>query len=196
MCKTKAILILLFFGFFAVTLQAQNGYTYGTVVGGEVETKNVTSFLQDNEEGYRIILVNSTRSRGSQGMQGGGNQSSGGVQLLDVPTDTDYLELLLEYANLNPRYIRKNKIKILRIDDPGDPPFLSKDIERYWTSYNFKKEYKKGGPFSTVQPGDIIFIQGKGLINRPFFDPLNDIRFLLSIPSIALSVVTVYNAFN
>ena len=168
----------------------QDDYTYGTVIGGEKETQNVQSFLDTNEEGIRVTLINSARR--STRSQGGGG-SNRGVQIYNVPKDTDYLELLVFKAGINPRYIRQNKIKILRIDSTGAPPYRSEHIERYWTTHDFSEEYEEGGPFSLVQPGDIIIVQGRGLINRPFFDPISDIRFLLSLSSLALSAISVYN---
>lgn len=185
-------LLILTISTFTATAQ-QNDYTYGTVIGGEKSGQNVQSFLDTNEEGVRITLINSA---GSSTRSQGGNQGGRGVQIYNVPKDTDYLELLVFIAGINPRYIRQNKIKILRIDSTGGPPYLSKNIHRYWTTYDFDDEYDEGGPFTRVQPGDIIIVQGRGLINRPFFDPISDIRFLLSLSSLALSAISVYNILN
>lgn len=172
------------------SIAQQDNYTYGTVIGGEGENENVQSLLDTNEEGVRVTLINSaSRTSRSQG----NNRSGSGVQMYNVPKDTDYLELLVFIAGINPRYIRQGKIKILRIDSAGSPPYRSENIERYWTAHDFSEEYEKGGPFSLVQPGDIIIVQGRGLINRPFFDPISDIRFLLSLSSLALSALSLYN---
>lgn len=180
----------------------QDAYQYGTVIGSEDESDNVQSFLQENEEGIRVTLINSSGSmgggigRGGLGGAGGsGSGGRGGVQIFNVPKDTDYLELLVFNARLNPRHIRKNKIKIIRVKQTGPPPFLSEDIERYWTSYNFKKDYKEGGPFPTLEPHDIVIVQRKGFFNRPFFDPLTDVTFLVSLSSITLSIFAITNAF-
>lgn len=196
------ILIIPFF-FSAGFLYGQDAYKYGSVIGSEDESDNVQSFLQENEEGIRVTLINSSGSmgggigRGGIGGAGGSGRGgrSGGVQIFNVPKDTDYLELLVFNARLNPRHIRKNKIKIIRVEDAGPPPFLSENIERFWTSYNFKKDYKEGGPFPTLEPHDIVIVQRKGLFNRPFFDPLTDVTFLISLSSITLSIFAITNAF-
>jgi hypothetical protein len=185
-------LIGLVFGTQKVT--AQDAYAYGTVVGGEEEDQLAQSYLQENEEGYRITLIYSQGGLGTTSRGSSNRQNS--VRLMNVPKDTDYLELFVYYANINPRFIRKGKIKIFRVKDAGPIPYMSENIERYWTEYNFKKQYDKGGPFDKVQPGDIIIVQQKGLINRPFFDPISDLRFILTLPSLALSIFTLYNAFK
>ena len=87
--------------------------------------------------------------------------------------------------------VRKNKIKILRVKEAGPSPYKSSTIQRYWTKYNFGKQYKKGGPFDLLQPGDIVVVQSKGLFARPFFDPLNDVTFLIGIPALVLSTVQI-----
>lgn len=187
--------VILFFVLLIIPIcsEAQiDDYTYGTVIGGNEGSGNdrVTSLLDNNEEGIRVTLINSGgRASGNVRRSSG----SGGVQIYDVPRDTDYFELIVFIAGINPRYIRKGKIQILRIDSAGTPPYLSKNIKRYWTEYDFAEDYDRGGPFDVIQPGDIIIVQGKGLINRPFFDPIADIRFLLSLSSLALSVISVYN---
>lgn len=178
-----------------LTVDAQDAYQYGTVIGSEDDNQNVMSFLQRNEEGIRVTLIQSTGTLNS--IRGGGGQGQGrnqNVQLLDVPKDTDYLELLVFNARLNPRFIRKNRIQIIRVEESGPPPFKSENIERYWTSYNFKEDYKQGGPFPLLQPGDIVIVQRKGLFNRPFFDPLTDISFLITLTSLTVSVAAITNA--
>ena len=184
----------------ALTVYAQDTYQYGTVIGSEDDNQNVRSFLQRNEEGIRVTLIQSTGTlnsiRGSGFGSGGQGQSRNqNVQLLDVPQDTDYLELLVFNARLNPRFIRKNRIQIIRVEESGPPPFKSETSERYWTSYNFKEDYKQGGPFPLLQPGDIVIVQRKGLFNRPFFDPLTDISFLITLTSLTVSVAAITNAF-
>jgi hypothetical protein len=193
LCVIVLISISIAIGF-SIETTAQNAYEYGTVVGGDESNISTNSFLQTNEEGYQITLINS--SGGVNAGSGGSSQSGQNVKIINVPKDTDYLELLVFYAKLNPRFIRKNKIKIYRVEDAGPAPYLSKNINRYWTEYNFREQYKKGGPFDKVKPGDIIFVQRKGLLNRPIFDPLSDLRFILTLPSLALSVYTLYNAFK
>jgi len=183
--------------------QAQDTYGYGTVVGNEEEAQNVTSYLQSLEEGIKVTLINSRGSIGGIGGRGigagigggSGNRGGGGVQIFHVPKDTDYLELLVFNAGLNPRFIRKNKIKLLRVKDTGPPPFYSRSIERYWASYDFKEDYKQGGPFPTLKPHDIVIVQQKGFFNRPFFDPLTDVSFLITLSSLTLSIFAISNAF-
>ncbi|MGM0589097.1 MAG: hypothetical protein ACQETE_11815 [Bacteroidota bacterium] len=189
-----AILLIVLFSLGCPSTWAQDAYEYGTVVGGEDKLIGSNNYLQENEEGYQITLINSSGGVSVRGSSS--NRRGSQVQIINVPKDTDYLELLVYYANLNPRFIRKNKIKIYRVKDAGQPPYKSENIKRYWTEYNFQKQYDNGGPFDEVQPGDIIFVQRKGLINRPIFDPLNDLKFILTLPSLALSVFTVYNAFK
>lgn len=180
---------------------AQDTYQYGTVIGSENDNQNIRSFLQRNEEGIRVTLIQSSgsfsniRNNGIGG--GGGNQNNGRnqmVQLFNVPQDTDYLELLVFNARINPRFIRKNKIQIIRVEDSGPPPFKSENLERYWTSYNFKDDYKEGGPFPLLEPGDIVIVQRKGFFNRPFFDPLTDLSFLITLTSLTVSVAAISNA--
>lgn len=177
---------------------SQSNYGYGTVIGGQDKTSNATqaqSMLMDNEEGVRVVLVRSSGGGLRLNQIGGQQGAGGGVRILDVPKDTDYLELIMFYANIDPRSIRKDKIKILRVASTGTAPYFSKDIQRYWTSYNFEDQYERGGPFELVRPGDIIIIEGRGLFNRPFFDPLTDITFLLTLPTLLLSILSVYNTF-
>lgn len=185
-------------------LYSQSNYGYGSVIGGQktkVSAGNARSLLDDNEEGVRVILIQ-TRGGGLAGLGriGGGGAMAGGamgggVQIMDVPKDTDYLELLVFYANIDPRGIRKDKFKILRVASTGKAPYLSKDLQRYWTTYNFKKEYERGGPFELVRPYDIIIIEPRGILNREFFDPITDITFLLTLPTIVFSFISVYNTF-
>jgi hypothetical protein len=177
---------------------AQSNYGYGTVIGGQDKSSNSVqsqSMLMDNEQGVRVVLVRSNGGGLRLNQMGGQQGATGGVRILDVPKDTDYLELIMFYANIDPRSIRKNKIKILRVASTGAAPYFSKDIQRYWTTYNFETEYERGGPFELVRPGDIIIIEARGLFNRPIFDPLTDITFLLTLPTILLSVLSVYNTF-
>ena len=91
--------------------------------------------------------------------------------------------------------VRKDKFKILRVASTGQDPYLSKNIQRYWTSYNFGEQYNRGGPFDLVRPYDIIIVQQRGLFNREFFDPMTDITFLLTLPTFVYSIITVYNTF-
>lgn len=176
---------------------AQTKYGYGSVIGGQNRTEDgVTgkSYLDENQEGVRVIVIQS-RGSGAGGIRAGGAGGSAGVSIYDVPKDTDYLELLIFYANMNPRTIRKDKIKILRVASTGISPYLSKDIQRYWTSYNFKEQYLRGGPFDLVRPYDIIIVEQRGIFNREIFDPLTDITFLLTLPTLVFSIISVYNTF-
>lgn len=168
---------------------------YGSVIGGLDEDQYATSFLDENEQGVRVTVIISTGIGGGGGLlrAGGGR---GGVQVLDIPSDTDYLELILNYVGVDPRRLRKGKIQILRIKEVGGKPYMSEEIKREWNKYNFKKQYKRGGPFDLVQPGDIIIIQNKGLFNRPAFDFLADFRFILSLPALALSTFLLIQAFR
>lgn len=193
-------------------------YDYGTVIGGADESRyGGRSFLRDNEEGMRITLIRSTppgRIGGSR-MLGGGSRSggdfqiggtggggggasgpSGNVDIYEVPVDTDYLELLVFYAGLDPRRIRQSRIRVLRVDSTGAPPYYSEEIHRSWTSHNFREEYRQGGPFETLEPGDIVIVEGRGILNRPFFDPIADINFLITLPTLVLSFVSIYRLFQ
>ncbi len=192
MLNVVALLLITFF----ITVQnltAQSSYGYGTVIGGQSISSDgvkAQNFINDNEEGIRVVFI---QSRGSIG----GIRSGGGgvVRMLDVPKDTDYLELIMLYTGLDPRSLRKDKFKILRVASTGQDPYLSKNIQRYWTSYNFGEQYNRGGPFDLVRPYDIIIVQQRGLFNREFFDPMTDITFLLTLPTFVYSIITVYNTF-
>lgn len=186
--------LLLTFFFISNIAQAQSIYGYGTVIGGlEADGQlNSKNFLLDNEEGIRVLLIQSSGSGFNARGAGGG----GAVQILDVPKDTDYLELLVFYARINPRQIRKDEIQILRLAATGNTPHLSKNLQRYWTTYNFQDQYDRGGPFDLVRPGDIIIVQARGIFNRPFFDPLTDLNFLISLSTLAFTTVTLYNTFT
>ncbi len=189
-------------------------YGYGSVIGGSNDSGyGGRSFLRDNEEGMRITLIRSTPpgriggsrllgSSGDTGIRIGGTGTSGSsgpggnVQIYEVPVDTDYLELLVFYARLDPRRIRQSRIRILRVDSTGAPPYYSEEIHRSWTSHNFREEYRQGGPFETLEPGDIVIVEGRGLFNRPFFDPISDINFLITLPTLVLSFVSIYRLFD
>ena len=153
-----------------------------------------TSFVQENEEGVRVVFIQS-RGSGFGINNNGGGGGGGGVKILEVPKDTDYLELIMFYSGIDPRGLRKDKIKILRVASTGQNPYLSKNTQRYWTSYNFGEQYDRGGPFDLVRPYDIIIVQQRGLFNREIFDPITDINFLLTLPTFIFSIVTVYNTF-
>jgi hypothetical protein len=196
--KSLSFLFIIYFtNLIVVNCYSQSTYGYGTVIGGQNNSKNLgsaQSFINDNEEGIRIVLIQS-RGSGVGGLRNNNSGGGSGVRMLEVPKDTDYLELLLFYANLDPRLIRKDKFQILRLASTGQSPYLSKDTQRYWTTYNFEKQYEQGGPFDLVRPFDIIIIQQRGLFNREFFDPMTDITFLLTLPTFLFSIVTVYNTF-
>lgn len=167
-------------------------YGYGTVIGGERSTRySASTYLAPQEEGMRIVLI---RSRGSA--RGGGGGLGGAVQIYEVPRDTDFLELLVFYGRMDPRHIRQGKIRILRIEETGPPPFLSESIHRYWTEYSFRQEYRNGGPFTLLEPGDIIIVEGRGLFNRRIFDPISDINFILGLPALYFSIVSFYQLFR
>ena len=208
MFKRIFVSVLLFVVFPFAFSSAQTSYGYGTVIGGDLDQapggSRVQSFLQENEEGMQVTLIVSS-GRGFQGGIGGGLLGVGGggvggqggaARIFYVPRDTDYLELLVFYAGQDPRFLRKNKIKILRVKEAGPSPYQSSTIKRYWTKYNFNKQYKKGGPFDLLQPGDIVVVQTKGLFNRPFFDPLNDVTFLIGLPALAISTVQIIRLFR
>lgn len=186
---------LLLFGLVFVSIQAfsQTNYGYGTVIGGQQTNEKSTSsnMLNNNEQGIRVVLIRSSGS-GIGSIRGG---VGGGVRTFDVPIDTDYFELIMFYANIDPRSIRKDEFQILRVASTGASSYLSKDIQRYWTTYNFEEQYNRGGPFDLIRAGDIIVIQGRGLFNRPIFDPLTDVTFLLTLPTVLLSVISLYNTF-
>ncbi len=215
--------VLLVWGMSLATCQQLHAqgqdYGYGSVIGGSDESRyGGRSFLRDNEEGMRITLIRSTPpgrigsgrmlgggGSGTDGVQFGGGGSGGGgsssapsgnVDIYEVPTDTDYLELLVFYAGLDPRRIRQSQIRILRVDSTGAPPFYSEEIHRSWTSHNFREEYRQGGPFETLEPGDIVIVEGRGILNRPFFDPIADINFLITVPTLVLSFVSIYRLFQ
>lgn len=193
MHKLTIGILIVFFGVIqAADAQPQRGdYGYGTVIGGERSKYSANSFLATHDEGMRITVIQSRGSaRGSTGS--GGGQVGGGVQIYEVPRDTDFLELLVFYSRLDPRQIRQRKIRILRLEETGPPPFYSKDVHRYWTEYNFREEYRDGGPFTVLEPGDIIIVEGRGIFNRRVFDPLADINFLLGLPTVALSIISLY----
>lgn len=190
----RRVILTFIIGLIFADLSAQNR-GFGTVIGGIEENNSSLSFLGDNEVGVRVIVIVSAGGGGVNNQQMMA-QGAGQVQILDVPTDTDYLELLLVYLRLDPRWLRKNKFRILRVAEAGDKPYLSKNIKREWTSYSFKPEYKSGGPFSTVQPGDIIIIERKGLFNRPFFDFLVDLRFLISLATFVTTTLIIYRTLK
>gem|GEM_PF-6862326 len=177
-----------------IQAQSFDSYGFGSVIGGDTRKSglNATSFLEDNEQGIRVVLVRS-QSSGVGSLRG--SRGGGGIQIYDIPKDTDYLELIMFYAKMDPRSIHKKKIKILRVKSTGDKPYLSENTYRYWTSHNFEEEYERGGPFETLRPGDIVIIEGRGIFNRPFFDPLTDINFLLTLPTLVLSFLSLYNTF-
>lgn len=177
----------------SVFAQVINDYGYGSVIGGEKSVGSIgaKSLIGSNEQGIRVVLIRS-QSQGISSLRGGGN-SGGGVQIFEVPKDTDFLELLVFYAGIDPRGIHQNNVKLLRVKSTGTKPYNSMDIHRYWTKYNFKNEYDLGGPFELLRPGDIVIVEGRGLFNRPFFDPLTDINFLLTLPTLILSVLSLYN---
>jgi hypothetical protein len=157
------------------------------VIGsGGVET-TALSFLKQNEQGVRVSVITTRGLAMTGGIGGVGGGQNMNVRQLDVPTDTDYLELLVFYLRMDPRMIRKSKIKLLRIEKTGQAPYRSSEIKRIWTHYNFQKQYNTGGPFDLVQPGDIIIIEEKGILNREYFDFLADVRFLVSLPTLILS---------
>lgn len=190
----KLILSLFLLFAFSEVSNAQNRgntYGYGTVIGGETSrgNYNANSFLSRNQEGMRITVIQSRGSaRGAQGSGGIG----GGVQIYEVPRDTDFLEMIVFYSRLDPRQIRQRKIRILRLEETGPPPFYSETIKRTWTQYNFRSEYRDGGPFTVLKPGDIIIVEGRGIFNRRIFDPLADINFLLGLPTVVLSAISLY----
>lgn len=188
--------ILLVTGLSEGHAQSFDSYGFGSVIGGDERESGLSAqnFLEDNEQGMRVVLVRS-QSSGIGSLRGGGAQRGGGVQIFDIPKDTDYLELIMFYAKMDPRSIHKKKIKILRVKATGDKPYLSENTYRYWTSHNFEEEYERGGPFETLKPGDIVIIEGRGIFNRPFFDPLTDINFLLTLPTLVLSFISLYNTF-
>lgn len=189
----RKIFLLFAVIFVNIPAYSQMNYGYGTVIGGQQtnEKSLSTNLLNNNEQGIRVVLIRSTGS-GISGMRTG---TGGAVRTFDVPIDTDYLELIMFYANIDPRSIRKDEFQILRVASTGASSYLSKDIQRYWTTYNFEKQYDRGGPFDLVRAGDIIVIQGRGLFNRPIFDPLTDVTFLLTLPTVVLSVISLYNTF-
>jgi hypothetical protein len=185
--KIKPALAALFF----ISVLAANVYAqqlpYGVVIGSGGTETPVQSFLKQNEQGIRVSVIRTRGLAMTGGIVGVGGAQNMNVLQLDVPTDTDYLELLLFYLRMDPRMIRKNKIKLLRIEKTGQAPYRSAEIKRFWTHYNFQKQYKIGGPFDLVQPGDIIIIEEKGILNREYFDFLADVRFLVSLPTLILS---------
>ncbi len=186
--------LLIFIGSSSALAQRTN-YGYGTVIGGERASKyGANSYLSSQEEGMRITVIRSRGSaRGSGSSETGGG---GGVRIIEVPKDTDFLELIVFYSRMDPRHIRQRKIRILRIEETGPPPFLSENTQRYWTEYSFREEYRNGGPFTVLQPGDIVIIEGRGIFNRRVFDPLADINFILGLPAVVFSVISFYQLFR
>lgn len=177
------------------SLIAQKG-SFGQVIGGMDELQYVTNFLSENERGIRVSVLISAGVGGIMPGQQQGNRGGGGVTTMDIPTDTDYLELLLYYMSLDPRTIRKSKITLLRVKKVGNPPYMSSEIEREWDSYDFSKEYKNGGPFTLLTAGDVIIIQQRGLLNRPAFDFLGDVRTLTSLASLGVIFFGVYQSYS
>ena len=191
--KVRCSLIVLFFLLLFNNVYGQRG-NYGEVIGGLDEIKYVNSFLSDNERGIRVSVI---LSAGMAGGVGGANVAGGGaVNTIDIPTDTDYLELLLFYVKMDPRTIRKSKITLLRVKKVGSPPYASSDIQREWDYYDFSKEYKNGGPFTLLTAGDVIIIQQRGLLNRPAFDFLGEVRTVTSLASIGLLFFGVYQGYS
>lgn len=179
----KLSLFLLSLSFIPLTARGQN-LPFGTVIGGVNNESFATSHLKPNEQGIRVSVV---LTRGVSGGLTGGAVGRASVSTLEIPSDTDYLELLINYVNLDPRTIRKKRIRVFRIKETGTPPFRSKEVKRKWMSYNFSAQYDKGGPFDLLQAGDIVIIENKGLLNREYFDFLADVRFLVSLPTLLLS---------
>jgi hypothetical protein len=193
--KKSSLFFLLMLAALCSPAQAQN-LPYGVVIGGSSNDEHFRSFLKANEQGIRVTVI---QTRGlNSGLAGGGVAQGGGMQVLnlELPTDTDYLELMLLYVNLDPRLIRKSKVSILRIKETGTAPYKSKEVKREWLTYNFKKQYQKGGPFDLLQAGDIVVIEQKGLLNREYFDFLVDVRFLISLPAVLVSSLLLVNALK